>query len=202
MSRGTYSGDRAWADRYTPQVKDILLENLRYIATFAPAPRNKDIACIGDFMIAIDTADILCRIRATAHRDFTLRAWRRSKVDTEVQKIVEGAGRWYFYGWLERDGGAIAEWMIVDLNVLRTTDIIETKMQSTIANKDAETAFIAIPRALLEHIGAVVVQEKHGAIRSAYGQRYTSDESDIWLYENGYTRNSSGGWVAPDGQVF
>ena len=53
------------------------------------------------------------------HREFTIRSKRPSGVKTELEKILDGDGEYYLYGWVNSTG--IKYYTIFDLNVFRQT---------------------------------------------------------------------------------
>jgi hypothetical protein len=164
--KGTYEADQGWARRFEDATRFIISAHVHLLADihFDRATTAKDRACIGDFCVQVQNVDILSRVRDNdvRQRDLTLRSWRKNDIETEVSKIVGGAGKWYFYGWRKPSTVDFTEWMVVDLDILRATSWIQDRLRYPTRNTDNSTAFIAIPRAGLEHIGAIRVQQKMG----------------------------------------
>ena len=164
--KGTYKGDQEWAQRFEDATRFIISAHVHLLAdiSFGRATTANDRACIGDYCVQVQNVDILSRVRDNdvRQRDLTLRSWRKNDVETEVSKILAGAGKWYFYGWRKPATVDFTEWMLVDLDILRETSWIQDRMRYPTHNTDYSTAFIAIPRSGLEHIGAIRVQQKLG----------------------------------------
>lgn len=131
-------------------------------ASIDTANRDMDIQGIGDFVVTVQQVPILARVRDSdvTQRDLTLRHWRASGAETEVSKILRGNGQWYFYGWARSDTIAFEEWMIINLDILRRSTWIQDACRHATVNYDRTTSFIHIPRVGLEHIGAILVQQK------------------------------------------
>lgn len=117
--------DWDWSDRYLPQVRAILLENLHKMIEIKIASREADTNYATDLTLSTSGGDIAVRIRRAdcRFRDLTIRAMRDSGAKTELTKIREGNPRWYFYAW-EDNGGALAEWIIVDLDKVRAAGML------------------------------------------------------------------------------
>lgn len=184
--KGSYKGDQEWARRFEDATRFIVSAHIHLLAdiSFDRATTAKDRACIGDFCVQVQNVDILSRVRDNdvRQRDLTLRSWRKNDIETEVSKILAGAGKWYFYGWRKPATVEFTEWMLVDLDILRATSWIQDRMHYPTYNTDHSAAFIAIPRAGLEHIGAIRVQQKlyfegQAKIHFDSGARYSADEA-------------------------
>lgn len=183
--KGTYADDSAWAQRFEDAIRRIVSAHVHLLATvhFDRATTTSDRACIGDYCVRIQNIDILSRVRDNdvRQRDLTLRSWRKGDIETEVSKILAGSGKWYFYGWRKPTTDEFTEWMLIDLDILRATSWIQDRMRYPTYNTDHSTAFIAIPRAGLEHIGAIRVQQKcdiEGQAKILFdsGIRYSADD--------------------------
>jgi hypothetical protein len=129
------------------QVKATLKKLLPHLVELSIAPIEMDTKCATDFTVRLTGGDIAVRLRRPEcqFRDLTIRALRDKGVKTELAKIKEGYGSRYFYGWVDSQD-KIAEWILVDLNRLRKTSLLEKPL---IANKDKDgksdgTYFIAI----------------------------------------------------------
>lgn len=199
--KGTYQGDQKWARQFEAATRTIVSAHILLLADihFGRATTANDRACIGDFCVQVQNIDILSRVRDNdvRQRDLTLRSWRKGDIETEVLKILAGAGKWYFYGWRKPVTAEFTEWMIVDLDLLRAAPSwVQDRMRYPTYNTDRTTAFIAIPRTGLEHIGAIRVQQKIGIDGEAKvlfdsGVRYSAEACDAWLCEHGYDRSTT-----------
>jgi hypothetical protein len=200
MPRGTYVSDQLWARRYEAETIRVLAPYMSILLadvyTVQHAGTAEDRACIGDLRIDVGSIHILSRVRECHQRDLTLRSWRANNVDTEVKKILSGAGKWYFYGWAEPKKIAFEEWMLIDLDIVRKRETIQHYMHKTTFNTDDTTAFVVIPRSSLEGDGAIRVQQKriNGEVTMLKdsGIRYTAEQCNEWLAEHGFTNEETG----------
>ena len=113
--------DKRWSDRFIPEIKRILGEQLIEVANDTEDQQhNTDLISLrlpGDVRFA-------CRIRkhgylANYADEFTLRCSRPSGRDTEIDKLLAGWGDYLFYGFADEAEQALAAWFIGDLNVFR-----------------------------------------------------------------------------------
>lgn len=115
-----WQGDKRWSDRFLPEIKRILGEHL-----IAEPPIEEDAERNTDLMVLrLDAVRIGCRVRK--HRylrgygdEFTIRAGRPSGAKTELTKIIEGWGDYFFYGFCDEDEKQLAQWLLGDLKALR-----------------------------------------------------------------------------------
>ncbi len=152
-----YSHDRKWQDFYASQVMDILKPLTPYCVELAVAPAEEDNKHATDFEIKLMGGSIAVRLRRPdcVYRDLTIRAKRDTGVKTELAKIREGHAFRYFYGWTDTRH-IVAEWMLVDLDKVRTAGLLEKK-RSFIPNGDG-THFIQISMRELEITGCLIKQ--------------------------------------------
>lgn len=115
-----WQADKERSDRYLPEIKQIL--GLHLIGA-APVEddqeRNTDL-----IVLKLDAVRIGCRVR-NAERylskygyEFTVRAGRPNGTKTELTKIIEGWGDYFFYGFGSEDGHLV-RWMLGDLRLFR-----------------------------------------------------------------------------------
>jgi hypothetical protein len=146
MAAGTYAGDRAWAERFMPEVRAIVGPRL-----LVPSELEQDRAEATD-LIVLRARDmrIGVRMRRTAYLnqypfDFTIRRQRDNGARTEMDKIIDGWGDWLFYGVAAPDD-TIGRWWLVDLNSWRS-QMIRSQGRAgkpvTKKNGDGRTRFTA-----------------------------------------------------------
>jgi len=110
--------DKKWSDRYLPQIKSII--GRTFIQT---APIEEDQERNTDLIVfKMEPIRIACRLRRYEYflkypGEFTIRAGRPNGTKTELTKIIEGWGNFFFYGFADDD--KIFSWRIGDLNVFR-----------------------------------------------------------------------------------
>lgn len=111
--------DKEWADNYMVEIKRILGEHL-----IGAAPVEEDQERNTDLIVLrMNAVRIGVRVRRPEYVDtygteFTIRASRPGGAKTELQKIVEGWGDYFFYGFASMAEGLRA-WVLADLNVFR-----------------------------------------------------------------------------------
>lgn len=114
----SYVSNRKWSDQFLPQVRQIVGALL-----LMPADDLMDREQATD-LIVLHAKDmrIGVRLRRPGYAgkypgQFTIRCKVRSNSMTELKKIVEGWGDWFFYG--HTDNAKIVEWILIDLHKLR-----------------------------------------------------------------------------------
>lgn len=115
----TWEINKAWSDKYIPEIKHIL-----GLYLIGEAPQEED-ACRNTDLIVLrlESVRIGCRIRRPGYADiygneFTIRTSRPSGMKTELTKIIEGWGDYFFYGHAGNDG-LLSAWALCDLKSFR-----------------------------------------------------------------------------------
>lgn len=115
-----YQRDKAWSDKFMPTIKQILGMCLLTEGNFQEdAKENTDLR-----VLSLTGVRIGCRVRTYGYyekypNDFTIRYSRPSGVKTEIDKIVEGWGDLFFYGFSNKEETSLIKWTLADLNVFR-----------------------------------------------------------------------------------
>jgi|TARA_R100001530_G_scaffold133139_1_gene106231 hypothetical protein len=112
--------DKNWSDKFLPEIKSILGSYL--IGEPEPdedAQRNTDL-----IVLKMEAVRIGCRIRrykflASYGEEFTIRSSRPSGMKTELAKIIEGWGDYFFYGFSNQEETCLAAYFLGDMNVFR-----------------------------------------------------------------------------------
>ena len=111
--------DKGWSDQFLPEIKGILGQTF-----IGAAPPEEDMEHNTDLIVLrMEPLRIACRIRRveyfTKYRDeFTIRTARPNGVKTELYKLIEDWGNYFFYGF-GGDDGILVWWSIGDLRVIR-----------------------------------------------------------------------------------
>jgi len=110
--------DKKWSDQYIPEIKTILAEYL-----IGEPPELEDQIKNTDLIVLkMEPARIACRIRGPEYfkykDEFTLRFERPSGTKTELSKILEGWGDYFFYGIADYNGH-FQSWGLGNLNIFR-----------------------------------------------------------------------------------
>lgn len=112
--------DKQWSDRFLPEIKAILGTHL-----IGEPPAEEDAERNTDLIVLrMEAVRIACRVRqfeylARYGDEFTIRADRPSGAKTELTKIVEGWGDYFFYGFSDEGAEHLARWTLGSLNVFR-----------------------------------------------------------------------------------
>lgn len=152
--------DWMWSDGYLSEIRRILAINAFHLLDFEVAAGDADLKRATDMLIKVSGEKaIAVRLRRPYYnyRDLTIRAERASGVATELEKLRQGYGDYYLYGWIH-DDKYIGEWMLVDLHRLRASGLLDRSWVLR-RNKDGRTAFIAIPHTILREHNCIVAAE-------------------------------------------
>jgi hypothetical protein len=132
-----YSDDRAYGDRFLPEIKTLITPHL-----LVPTSELIDQRECADLMV-FDGMDkrIAVRIRRPGYADryphqFTIRCQRDSGAETELSKIINGWGDWLFYGHASDDERSVRAWWLINLNAFRAALIRETRNGLTLQYGD------------------------------------------------------------------
>lgn len=111
--------DKRWSDRFLYEIKGYIGQTL-----IGEPPAEEDRERNTDLVVLrLDAVRIACRIRKydqIRYRDeFTIRSGRPSGVKTELTKIIEGWGDYFFYGFSDEVEEQLALWLIGDLKAFR-----------------------------------------------------------------------------------
>lgn len=112
--------NKKWSDRFLPEIKRILGEHL-----IGEPPAEEDQERNTDLIVLkMEAVRIGCRVRkynylARYGDEFTIRAGRPSGAKTELTKIIEGWGNYFFYGFCDEKERKLTKWILGDLNVFR-----------------------------------------------------------------------------------
>ena len=140
-----YAEDRLWSDAHIDQVKQIVGPHLVECSPFEIDTKEAtDLIVLQNKFVRI-----ACRLRRPGYerqyaREFTIRSDRSSGVRTELAKIIDGWGNWFFYGHVH-ERGHIHLWWLLDLAIFRATLIRRSDHVRchTKPNRDGTTTFLA-----------------------------------------------------------
>lgn len=115
----SWESDKRWSDRFLPEIKSILGQLL-----IGEPPVEEDEERNTDLIVLrMEAVRICCRVRRNkfiGHSDeFTIRTTRPAGTKTELDKIVEGYGSYFFYGICDPEEQRLASWFVGNLNVFR-----------------------------------------------------------------------------------
>lgn len=116
----TWKSDKQWSDKFLPEIKSILGQQLISSAPIEDdAERNTDL-----IVLRLEPVRIACRIRKYEYalrypNEFTIRAGRPSGAKTELAKVIEGWGDYFFYGFSNEDETELCAWSLCNLKAFR-----------------------------------------------------------------------------------
>lgn len=114
---------------FIPAITRILRKNAHHVLTIQEATDTEDMTECFDAVIKTETKKIAIRIRSYYYfknfRDFTIRAKLKSGRRTELHKIKEGKGDLYFYAWKKEDNNSLIAYMLIDLDKLRESGLLD-----------------------------------------------------------------------------
>lgn len=111
--------DKRWSDRFLHEIKGHVGQ-----ALIGEPPVEEDQQRNTDLVVLrLDAVRIGCRVRKHDQirysHEFTIRSGRQSGIKTELTKIIEGWGDYFFYGFADQDENRLALWLIGDLKAFR-----------------------------------------------------------------------------------
>ena len=112
--------DKRWSDKFLPEIKSILGLHL-----IAEPPIEEDAERNTDLMVLrMEPVRIGCRVRKYSYLEkyghqFTIRSGRPSGIKTELTKIIEGWGDFFFYGFCNAGETKLEQWILGDLKAFR-----------------------------------------------------------------------------------
>lgn len=114
-----YQIDRSWSDQMLAQIKQIVGPFLLEPATFELDTKE----ATDLFILKARDMRIAARVRRPGYSEqypyeFTIRSRRDSGAETELSKIVNGWGDWFFYGHATKSN-FIDRWWLIDLHAFR-----------------------------------------------------------------------------------
>jgi hypothetical protein len=118
----SWQDDKTWSDRFMPDIKAVLGQHL-----LGEASREDDAKHATD-LVVLHMKDVRIAVRMRRRRyaenehyvgQFTIRTERRSGVKTELAKVIEGWGEYYFYGFEGQQDGRLGVWHLIDLKEFR-----------------------------------------------------------------------------------
>ena len=108
MRSEMWQKDKRWSDHFLPEIKSILGLHL-----------------IGEPPIEEDQErNTACRVRRNHYLlrygdEFTIRSNRPSGTKTELTKIIEGWGNYFFYAFADENESRLQKWLLGDLSAFR-----------------------------------------------------------------------------------
>lgn len=116
-----WQSDKRWSDTFLPEIKAILGVHL-----IAEPPIEEDQSRNTDLIVLrLDAVRVGCRIRRADRYidryadEFTIRTSRPNGNKTELAKVIEGWGDYFFYGFGDAQAGNLVQWGLGDLRVFR-----------------------------------------------------------------------------------
>lgn len=120
---------------HMPAIREILKElPCKYFMDFITATPIQDMEQAADLILEIPGGTMPVRMRRNNHFQTALRLrfdwsirYECRGHRTEIDKLRDGFGDWYFYGYSADDIGSIAAWWLIDLHIIREEQILDEK---------------------------------------------------------------------------
>lgn len=116
-----YQRDRKWADKFIPAIKKAIIPHLQgAILDSLERENDSDLVAFKSGQLTV-----FARVRRDSYyvrypNQFTLRSHRKSGAKTELERIIAGEGRYYFYGFAKpKSRGNLVAWYLIDLDAFR-----------------------------------------------------------------------------------
>lgn len=141
-----YRKNRVWSDQYLDQIQRILGPIL-----FQIADDETDMTQATDLhVLKAQPVAIACRVRrmnknfSRFKNEFTIRAERPNGRKTELAKILDGFGDYYFYGWVDEQADRVAYYTVFDIDLFRQAIAADPTLASqTVTNPSDGIKFCA-----------------------------------------------------------
>ena len=111
-------------------IKRILYNKFYIFSDFKEASVKQDMEEGFDSIITLTSPEIKIPIRIRKNEylkysDITIRSVSNYNMKTEIHKIREGLGDFYFYAWETENGKSFSQYCILDLEKFRTSGLID-----------------------------------------------------------------------------
>lgn len=180
----SWKEDKQRADRFVPEITNILKDNAKYIVSIVIAPHVNDTMQATDYIIKVESGDVACRLRwwsrFTINKEWTIRSRRDTGAETELSKLKKGWARWYLYGWIIEE--KLSSWMLIDLNIVRDVGLLNMPWQEK-SNHDG-TYFIIIPNTQLKRYGCIVSYKQMDSLLKIDEQKKVCNENMTKIFKS------------------
>jgi len=111
---------KEWSDRFLPQMKRIIGE-----ALIVEPPIEEDMKRNTDLIVlGFKSVRVGCRVRRHEYLsrygdEFTIRAGHPNGARTEIDKVVDGWGDYFLYGFADIREYRLERWLLGDLDLFR-----------------------------------------------------------------------------------
>ena len=175
--QNSFAAGWVFAELHMPAVRTALSELPAGIfLDFATADAKRDMEQATDLVLEVGGGTVAVRIRSKRYYnskpkalDWSVR-FESGNARTEIHKLREGFGDFYFYGYSKDDAGELEDWWLIDLHTVRERGILESDRWQVHPNMDKKgTAGGYFPIWLLEEANCVLWSSRNllGEIASA-----------------------------------
>ena len=157
-----------FAEKHMDAVRKVLGElPIKLFLDIETAPAKKDMEEATDLILSVSGGDIAVRIRRRKYwdrqnekgwgHDWSVRVESRGH-KTEIHKLTDGFGKWYFMAYSADDLKELAEWWLIDLDKIRSCNILQDPKYPIYDNGDG-TAGKYININNLEKLNCIIASE-------------------------------------------
>jgi|AntDeeMinimDraft_5_1070356.scaffolds.fasta_scaffold07997_3 hypothetical protein len=127
-------------DKFYPQIAKILNKNIHLFSSFTRATPKQDMEEGFDSIFTLPDIKIPIRMRGKYYfdtfRDITIRSKLDTGSRTEIDKIRDGCGDYYFYAWKTEKGNSFVAYVIFDINKFVKSGRIDKPSSEDVPNGD------------------------------------------------------------------
>jgi len=130
--------------KYFYEIRRILNKNSYLFTRFTDATPQEDMNEGFDAVFSFPEVKIPIRIRNFEYQrymDITIRSKSACNQKTEIHKLREGFGDYYFYCWLDKERRHIEKYAIIDLHKFRSV-LVNEQPDSSKKNTDGTEFFV------------------------------------------------------------
>lgn len=147
-----------WIDKYRDQITSTLSRDLssKVVAVIDVAV-DEGVNYSTDRIFEMEGGKkVITRLRKIEYMkylEWTIVASRPSGVKTELSKLRDGFGDFYFYGYVNDTD--VVKYFLFDLNLVRKKGILEWNFKERTNRKDG-SSFVVVPFNMLQKCGALI----------------------------------------------
>lgn len=162
-----------------PQVQAILKRHAMHIIKIEMATSTQDTEQATDLVLRVESGSIGVRVRRLetmknpGWRDWTIRGRSLGGNRTEIDKLRDGWGDWYFYAWTKQK--QIVEYMLFDLHKARQAGLLDNLTDRDLIPNGDGTKFYTIDAHRIIDNGCMVVH----SIDGYPGKMHTANKVEV-----------------------
>jgi hypothetical protein len=128
-----------YGKRFNSKIARVLNKNTHLFSSFTKSTPKQDMQEGFDAIFTLPDIKIPIRIRKKKYlsfRDITIRSKLDTGSRTEIDKIRDGCGDYYFYAWETKNRNSFVAYVIFDINKFVKSGRIDKPSSEDVDNKD------------------------------------------------------------------